>query len=77
MRDVDLVIRTAGEMRISNFLLWQMSYSELFVSDVCWPEFGKPQLMEALRSYASRQRKYGGLLREDQAAAADSSRSTA
>ncbi|MCZ6597580.1 MAG: isoprenyl transferase [Planctomycetota bacterium] len=62
--DPDLLIRTAGEMRISNFLLWQSSYSELYVADVCWPEFRKPQLMEALRSYASRERKYGGLIQD-------------
>jgi undecaprenyl diphosphate synthase len=62
--DPDLLIRTAGEMRISNFLLWQISYSELYVSDVCWPEFRKAQLLEALRAYASRQRKFGGLIHD-------------
>lgn len=62
--DPDLLIRTAGEMRLSNFLLWQVSYSELFVSDRCWPEFRQPQLMEALRAYASRERKYGGLIQD-------------
>jgi undecaprenyl diphosphate synthase len=62
--DPDLLIRTAGEMRISNFLLWQISYSELFVSDVCWPEFRKAELLEALRAYASRQRKFGGLIQD-------------
>jgi undecaprenyl diphosphate synthase len=66
--DPDLMIRTAGEMRISNFLLWQVSYSELYVTDVCWPEFRKPQLMDALRSYARRVRKFGGLV-TDQAPA--------
>ncbi len=60
--DPDLLIRTAGEMRVSNFLLWQISYSELYVSPVCWPEFRKPQLLEALRSYARRKRKFGGLI---------------
>ena len=75
--DPDLIIRTAGEMRFSNFLLWQMSYSELYVSDVCWPEFRKPELLEALRAYAGRRRKYGGLLNEDPSATADPSRSTA
>ena len=60
--DPDLLIRTAGEMRVSNFLLWQISYSELFVSNVCWPEFRRPQLLEALRSYAGRRRKFGGLI---------------
>lgn len=62
--DPDLVIRTAGELRLSNFLLWQASYSEIFVSDVCWPEFRKPNLMEALRAYARRERKYGGLIQD-------------
>lgn len=60
--DPDLLIRTAGEMRLSNFLLWQISYSELYVSDVCWPDFRKAELVKALRSYGSRQRKFGGLL---------------
>ncbi len=60
--DPDLLIRTAGEMRLSNFLLWQASYAELYVAQVCWPEFRKPELMEALASYARRQRKYGGLV---------------
>jgi undecaprenyl diphosphate synthase len=62
--DPDLVIRTAGELRLSNFLLWQASYSEIFVSQVCWPEFRKPHLMEALRAYARRERKYGGLIQD-------------
>ena len=62
--DPDLLIRTAGEMRLSNFLLWQISYSELYVSPVCWPEFRKAELHEALRAYASRKRKFGGLDRE-------------
>jgi len=59
--DPDLVIRTAGEMRLSNFLLWQASYAEFYVTDVCWPEFRREQFIEALRAYAQRQRKYGGL----------------
>lgn len=76
--DPDLMIRTAGEMRVSNFLLWQISYSELYVTELCWPEFRKPQLLEALRSYARRKRKYGGLLPEDAGEAPGSaSRSTA
>jgi len=62
--DPDLMIRTAGEMRISNFLLWQVSYSELYVADVCWPEFRRPQLVEALRDYARRVRKFGGLVED-------------
>ncbi len=60
--DPDLLIRTAGEMRLSNFLLWQISYSEFYVSAACWPEFRKAQLLEALRDYASRVRKFGGLI---------------
>ena len=60
--DPDLMIRTAGEMRISNFLLWQISYSEIHVSKRCWPEFRRPELLEAMRDYATRVRKYGGLI---------------
>jgi len=60
--DPDLLIRTAGEMRVSNFLLWQISYSELFVSNVCWPEFRKPELLEAIAAYQRRKRKFGGLI---------------
>lgn len=61
MPDPDLVIRTAGEMRISNFLLWQISYSELWVTPRCWPEFGVGDLQQALRDYAARHRRFGGL----------------
>jgi len=57
--DPDLLIRTAGELRLSNFLLWQCSYSELYVTDVCWPDFRKEQLLEALRAYARRNRTFG------------------
>ncbi len=60
--DPDLLVRTAGEMRVSNFLLWQISYSELFVSNVCWPEFRRAELLEAMRAYAGRKRKFGGLV---------------
>ncbi|MCA8924255.1 MAG: di-trans,poly-cis-decaprenylcistransferase [Planctomycetes bacterium] len=59
MRDPDLLIRTAGEMRLSNFLLWQLSYAELYVAECCWPEFREAQLHEALRSFAARERRYG------------------
>ena len=62
--DPDLLIRTAGEMRVSNFLLWQISYSEFYVAEACWPDFRKPQLMAALQDYASRVRKFGGLIAE-------------
>jgi undecaprenyl diphosphate synthase len=61
MPDPDLVIRTAGEMRVSNFLLWQISYAELWVTDTCWPEFRKGELMAALKDFASRGRRFGGL----------------
>jgi undecaprenyl diphosphate synthase len=61
MPEPDLLIRTAGEMRISNFLLWQISYAEIWVTERCWPEFDENLLHEALRSYAGRDRRYGGL----------------
>jgi undecaprenyl diphosphate synthase len=59
--DPDLLIRTAGEMRISNFLLWQISYAEIWVTNKCWPEFDEATLQEAIRAYASRRRSFGGL----------------
>jgi undecaprenyl diphosphate synthase len=59
--DPDLLIRTAGELRISNFLLWQISYAEIWVTDKCWPEFDEPTLHEAIRAYAARERRFGGL----------------
>ena len=59
--DPDLVIRTGGEMRISNFLLWQISYAELWVTDRCWPEFEASDLHQAIRDFASRDRRFGGL----------------
>jgi undecaprenyl diphosphate synthase len=61
MPDPDLLIRTAGEMRISNYLLWQISYAELFVSDVLWPDFAEKDLHEAIRAFASRNRRFGAL----------------
>ena len=61
MIDPDLVIRTAGEMRISNFLLWQISYSELWVTERRWPEFTEADLHTALRDFAGRDRRFGGL----------------
>lgn len=60
--DPDLLIRTAGEMRISNFLLWQISYAEIWVTDKCWPEFSQETLHEAIADFARRNRKFGGLL---------------
>lgn len=61
MRDPDLLIRTAGERRLSNFLLWQISYAELWVTDTCWPEFRREHLHAALQDYAHRDRRFGGL----------------
>ena len=59
MPDPDLVIRTSGEERISNFLLWQMAYSELYFTDVFWPSFSKKDLLKAIRTYQERGRRYG------------------
>jgi undecaprenyl diphosphate synthase len=59
--DPDLVIRTSGEMRLSNFLLWQLSYAEFYVADVHWPDFDEPQFHKALQTYAGRNRRYGGV----------------
>jgi len=59
--DPDLLIRTAGELRISNFLLWQISYSEILITDKCWPEFDEEMLHTAIADFASRDRKFGGL----------------
>jgi undecaprenyl diphosphate synthase len=59
--DPDLLIRTAGEMRVSNYLLWQISYAELHVTSVYWPDFGTSDLHKAIRDYAARRRRFGGL----------------
>ena len=59
MRDVDLLIRTGGEQRTSNFLLWEAAYAELYFSDLPWPEFDRTQLWRACEAYASRDRRYG------------------
>ena len=61
MPDPDLLVRTAGEMRVSNYLLWQISYAELFVSDVLWPDFGIADLHEGIRAFAARNRRFGAL----------------
>jgi undecaprenyl diphosphate synthase len=60
--DVDLLIRTSGEHRISNFLLWQAAYAEFHMTDCLWPDFGPAQLREALEDYAQRERRFGGLI---------------
>ncbi len=59
--DPDLIVRTSGEMRLSNFLLWQASYAELYVTPVLWPDFGEADFQAALASFASRERRYGAL----------------
>lgn len=59
--DPDLLIRTSGEMRVSNFLLWQISYAEIVVTPKLWPEFGQEDLFAAIREYAGRHRRYGGI----------------
>ena len=59
--DVDLLVRTSGEQRISNFLLWQAAYAEFYITDCLWPDFGRVQFEEALQVYASRQRRFGGV----------------
>jgi undecaprenyl diphosphate synthase len=59
--DPDLLIRTSGEMRISNFLLWQISYTELVVTQTLWPDFRKSQFFAALEEYTRRHRRFGGL----------------
>lgn len=59
--DPDLIIRSSGEMRLSNFLLWQSAYSEIYVTDVLWPDFGKVEMIKALLEYQKRSRRYGGL----------------
>ena len=61
MPDPDLIVRTSGEMRISNFLLWQIAYSEIFVTERLWPDFRGTHLLEAMVAYQQRERRYGGL----------------
>jgi undecaprenyl diphosphate synthase len=59
--DPDLLIRTSGEMRVSNFLLWQIAYAEIYVTDTLWPDFSRARLFEALLDFQKRERRYGGL----------------
>jgi len=65
--DPDLLIRTSGELRVSNFLLWQIAYAEIFVTDTLWPDFNRARLLEALVEFQKRERRYGGI-REGQPA---------
>lgn len=57
--DPDLLVRTSGEMRISNFLLWQISYAEIYVTEKCWPEFTRDEFRKALEAFANRERRFG------------------
>jgi undecaprenyl diphosphate synthase len=59
--DPDLLIRTSGEMRVSNYLLWQIAYSEIYVTDTLWPDFRRRHLIEAVLAYQKRERRYGGI----------------
>ncbi len=68
--DPDLFIRTGGEVRISNFMLWQVAYTEFVFSDTLWPEFGGPQLDAAIETFRKRDRRYGGVKTEDAASVA-------
>jgi len=70
--DPDLLIRTSGEMRVSNFLLWQIAYAELYVTDVLWPDFKRTDLLRAILDYQTRDRRFGGLSTSSPAAAGSS-----
>ena len=59
--DPDLLIRTSGELRLSNYLLWQLAYSELYVTECLWPDFNKEELLNAIRQYNKRERRFGGV----------------
>lgn len=60
MPDPDLLIRTSGELRLSNYLLWQLAYSEIYITDCLWPDFNRAELLKAIESYNKRERRYGG-----------------
>ena len=62
--DPDLLIRTSGEQRLSNFLLWQLAYSEFYFTPVAWPDFNKEELIKAIEKYNQRDRRYGGVKEE-------------
>jgi undecaprenyl diphosphate synthase len=61
--DPDLLIRTSGELRLSNFLLWELAYSEIYVTDVLWPDFGEEELKKAVAAYSKRERRFGGRIK--------------
>ena len=61
MPDPDLLIRTSGELRLSNFLLWQLAYSEIYITDLYWPDFNKAELINAIKAYNKRNRRFGGV----------------
>ena len=63
--DPDLLIRTSGELRVSNFLLWQIAYAEIFVTETLWPDFNRARLLEALVEFQKRERRYGGIREDD------------
>jgi undecaprenyl diphosphate synthase len=69
--DPDLVVRTSGEMRLSNFLLWQLAYAEIYVTPTLWPDFRGVQLLEGIAEYQKRERRYGGLNHHDSPAVAE------
>jgi len=62
--DPDLIIRTGGEMRLSNFLIWQAAYSEYYATPTLWPDFGAEEIEQALIAYSERERRFGGLITE-------------
>lgn len=64
--DPDLIIRTGGDLRISNFMIWQSAYSELYVTETLWPDFGREEVIEAARAFYKRKRRFGGLNPEDE-----------
>lgn len=61
LKDPDLLIRTSGEIRLSNFMLWQLAYTEFWFTDVLWPDFNEEQMLEAIEVFQSRQRRFGGV----------------
>ena len=63
LHDPDLLIRTSGEMRVSNFLLWQIAYAELYVTETLWPDFNRTNLLEAVMDFQGRERRFGGVVR--------------